>query len=94
MTGASLVLLTVTVKSWVALAPCSIGCGDADVERPDIIVQRRTGEGLGCRIEAEPGWQRAAIGKCGRQGERVADIHIGKAGGGTVKLKPASSSVD
>ena len=62
-TGPSLVLLTVTVKSCVAVAPAVSVAVTRMVKRPDIVVQRRAGEGLGCRIEAEPGRQRAAIGK-------------------------------
>ena len=60
---------------------CGVGCGDADGECPNIAVERRAGEGLGCRIEYKPGWQRTAIGKCCRQGEAVAHIDIGEAAG-------------
>ena len=44
--------------------PGGVSCGDADGERAHIIVQRRAGEGLGDRIEAEPGGQAG----CRRQG--------------------------
>ena len=61
--------------------PCGIGCGDADGERADIAVLRRAGEGAGCRIEAEPGGQRAAVGQGCREREAVANIDIDEARG-------------
>ena len=60
---------------------CGVGCGDADIEAPDIAVERGSGEGLGSGIEAEPGWQRAAVGEGCREGEAVADIDIAEASG-------------
>ena len=80
-TGASLTLATLTLKSWEAVAPEVSVAVTRMVERPDIIVQRRAGEGLGGRIEAEPCGQGAAVGQCRRQGELVAHIDIAEAGG-------------
>ena len=42
-----------------------VGCGDANGQRPNIIIQWCAGECLRSRIEAEPGRQRAAVGKSG-----------------------------
>ena len=84
-TGPSLVLLTVTVKSWAAVAPAVSVAVTRISMAPDIAVERGSGEGLGCGIEAEPGGQRAAVGEGCREGEAVADIDIAEASGGTVK---------